>query len=151
MIKTILSNPLPKLNRLFIMMDRSRLYLEDAFHFYEEALEEFRRGIEENNSYRVRDAAEKAWNAIVQATNSLLLRYMEKIPSSHWERRRLLRDMEGKPGFERYMFRDRYGARERNLHELVFYEGIIDIEDIRYELEKARSYLEDVKKTSIQP
>jgi len=29
------------------------------------------------------------------------------------------------------MLRDRYGARERSLHEAVFYEGYIDIEDIR--------------------
>ncbi len=43
-------------------------------------------------------------------------------------------------------FRDRYSARERNLHELVFYEGIIDIEDIRVELEKARKFIKDVEK-----
>jgi hypothetical protein len=44
------------------------------------------------------------------------------------------------------MLRDRYGARERHLHETVFYEGNIDVEDIRYELEKVGAYLNDVGK-----
>jgi len=42
------------------------------------------------------------------------------------------------------MFRDRYGARERHLHEMVFYEGNIDVEDVRYELERVKAYLDDV-------
>jgi hypothetical protein len=42
------------------------------------------------------------------------------------------------------MFRDRYGAREKHLHEDVFYEGNIDIEDVRYELGKVKAYLNDV-------
>ena len=35
----------------------------------------------------VRDSAEKAWNAVVQAVNALVLKYMERIPLSHFERR----------------------------------------------------------------
>ncbi len=42
-------------------------------------------------------------------------------------------------------FRDRYSARERNLHELVFYEGIVDIDDIKVELDKIKKYIDDVK------
>ena len=38
-------------------------------------------------------------------------------------------------------FRDRYSARERNLYELVFYEGIVNIEDMRVDLIKLRSIL----------
>ena len=72
---------------------------------------------------------------------------MNKIPSSHWERRRLLRELERNySGFENYGFRDRYSARERNLHEMVFYEGIIDVEDIKIELEKVKKYIEDIEK-----
>ncbi len=36
------------------------------------------------------------------------------------------------------MFRDRYEAREHNLHEVVFYEGNIDVDNIKYELEKLK-------------
>ncbi|MEM1821033.1 MAG: PaREP1 family protein [Thermofilaceae archaeon] len=127
------------------MACRVAIYLEDAFRFYEEALKEFEEGVRGNNAYKIRDSAEKAWNAVVQATNALILRLVGKLPSSHWERRRMLRELEARfPEIGKLMLRDRYGARERHLHEMVFYEGNIDVEDIRYELERVRAYLNDV-------
>jgi len=39
------------------------------------------------------------------------------------------------------MLRDRYGARKKHPHEDVFYE---DVEDVRYELERVKAYLNDV-------
>ena len=127
--------------------ERIKIYLEDAREFIEEACEEFEKGVRENNTTKIRDSAEKAWNAVIQASNALILRYTDRVPSSHWERRRLLRELEkAHPEIEKMGFRDRYSARERNLHELVFYEGIIDIEDIRVELEKARKFIKDVEK-----
>jgi hypothetical protein len=125
--------------------DRVLAYFEDALKFYEESLREFEEGVKESNPYKIRDAAEKAWNAVVQATNALLLKLMGKLPSSHWERRKMLRELEKKlPEVGRLMLRDRYGARERHLHEMVFYEGVIDVEDVKYELEKVEAYLSDV-------
>ena len=124
-----------------------KVYIDDAMRFIEEALKEFRDGIANNDMIRVRDAAEKAWNAVIQATNALILYYIGKTPSSHWERRRLLRELEReKPEMESLGFRDRYSARERNLHEMVFYEGLIDVSDAELELEKAKRYVEDVRK-----
>ncbi len=126
---------------------RIRVYISDARKFIEEAIEEFQKGIREGNVMAIRDAAEKAWNAVVQASNALVLKFMGKVPSSHWERRRLLRELERRNAkIAEYGFRDRYCARERNLHELVFYEGIIDIEDVEDELEKAKKYVDDVVK-----
>jgi len=126
---------------------RASMYFEDARRFHEESLKEFDEGVRENNPYKIRDSAEKAWNAVIQATNSLILKLAGKLPSSHWERRRMLRELEAKiPEIRELMFRDRYGARERNLHEIVFYEGNIDIDDIRYELDKVKAYLDDVEK-----
>jgi len=127
--------------------DRIFAYFEDALRFYEESVKEFEEGVRENNPYKFRDSAEKAWNAVVQATNALLLKLSGKLPSSYWERRRMLRELERKlPEIERLMLRDRYGARERHLHEMVFYEGVIDVEDVKYELEKVKAYLSDVGK-----
>jgi hypothetical protein len=128
-------------------IDGASMYFEDARRFHEESLKEFDEGVRENNPYKIRDSAEKAWNAVIQATNSLILKLAGKLPSSHWERRRMLRELEVKiPEIRELMFRDRYGARERNLHEIVFYEGNIDIDDIRYELDKVKAYLDDVEK-----
>ena len=124
-----------------------KVYIDDAVKFVEEALGEFRDGVANNDIVRVRDAAEKAWNAVIQATNALILHYLGKTPSSHWERRRLLRELEReKPEVESLGFRDRYSARERNLQEMVFYEGLVDVNDVEFELEKARRYVEDARK-----
>jgi hypothetical protein len=124
-----------------------KVYMDDSIRFVEEALKEFKVGVENNDTIRIRDATEKAWNAVVQATNALILYYLGKTPSSHWERRRLLRELERvKPEVESLGLRDRYSARERNLHELVFYEGVVDVNDVEFELEKAKKYVEDVRK-----
>ncbi len=127
-------------------LERLNVYLKDAFNFYDEAVKELEAGVRGNDVYRIRDAAEKAWNAVIQAANSLTLKYMGKVPSSHWERRKLLRELEvQRPELKKHSFRDRYGARERHLHEMVFYEGIIDLEDIKYEFEAVASFLNEVK------
>jgi hypothetical protein len=73
-----------------------KIYFEDALKFYDEAVKEFEDGLKENNSYRTRDSAEKAWNAIIQATNALILKHIGKLPSSHWERRKILKELEEK-------------------------------------------------------
>jgi AbrB family looped-hinge helix DNA binding protein len=38
----------------------------------------------------------------------------------------------------------RHGARGRHLHQMTLYEGVIDVEDVKYELEKVEAYLSDV-------
>jgi hypothetical protein len=54
--------------------ERIKMYLEDAKRFLEEALREFEEGVRSGDVIRIRDAAEKAWNSIVQSTNALLLK-----------------------------------------------------------------------------
>ncbi len=76
-----------------------------------------------------------------------MLHYFGKTPSSHWERRQKLRELEKiKPEIEALGFRDRYSAREKNLHETVFYDELIVIDDILFEFEKARRYVDDIKR-----
>ncbi|MEM2793128.1 MAG: hypothetical protein QW511_00575 [Candidatus Methanomethylicia archaeon] len=41
-------------------------------------------------------------------------------------------------------FRDKYGAREKYLHETTFYNGIIDIEMLKIEVEKVRKHIDDI-------
>jgi hypothetical protein len=45
---------------------------------------------------------------------------------------------------EKLGLRDRYGARERYLHQTTFHDGIIDPELLRREVEKVRRFVEDV-------
>lgn len=49
-------------------------YIEEAKEFYEEAVEEFGKGYKENVKSRMRDACEKGWGAVVQATNALFVK-----------------------------------------------------------------------------
>lgn len=126
---------------------RIKVYLEDARRFIEEASREFEEGVKANDAVKIRDSAEKAWNAVAQASNALILKFMGRVPASHWERRRLLRELEEThPRVGELGFRDRYSAREKNLHELVFYDGIIDVDDVRVELGKAKRYIDDVER-----
>jgi len=104
-------------------------------------------GLEEGDEIKVRDAAEKLWNAVVSAANALVLHYTGVVPASHWERRRMLEKLEDTiPEVEKLGLRDRYGARERYLHMMTFYDGIIDEEMLRREVVKAKRYVEDVEK-----
>jgi len=49
------------------------MVLGEAERFLDAALREFDRGVRENRDEVIRDAAEKAWNSIVEATTALLL------------------------------------------------------------------------------
>ena len=53
--------------------ERIAYYLSEAKKFAEAALIELRRWEKEKIDVVMRDAAEKAWNAVLQATNALLL------------------------------------------------------------------------------
>lgn len=62
---------------------RVEIFLEDAREFFERGLRELREAIKLNDPIRIRDAAEKLWNAIINATNALLLSHLDVIPASH--------------------------------------------------------------------
>ena len=121
--------------------------LLSARDLYERALRDFEEAIVKNDVIGVRDSAEKAWNAVVQAINALLLHYMSVMPRSHFERRKMLRELErsvrevGELGLS-----DRYMARFKVLHGETFYEGIIDAEQLKDEMVKVKKIIEDVEK-----
>jgi HEPN domain-containing protein len=123
-----------------------RALLLSARELYERALKDFEEAIVENNVVGIRDSAEKAWNAVVQAINALLIYYTGVMPRSHFERRKMLRELErsvreiGELGFS-----DRYMARFKILHGETFYEGVIDIEQLKDEMVKVKKIIEDVE------
>jgi len=124
----------------------AKTLIKMAEDFYNRARREFNGVIAKVDVLAVRDSAEKAWNAVVQAVNALVLKYMERIPSSHFERRKMLREIEGKDKrVEELEILDRYMARYKVLHGETFYEGIIDIEQLKTEMEKVKKLIEDIK------
>ncbi len=127
-------------------MESEEELLRDSYEFYQAAVKEMVEGIKENNTVKLRDSAEKAWNAAVQAANALALRYTGLIPRSHYERRRALREVEQKvPELAGLGIYDRYAARSRLLHGEVFYEGVLDPDLLKIEIEKVLEFMEIVK------
>lgn len=114
--------------------------------FLKAAKKEFEVALAKNDVVRIRDSAEKAWNSVVQATNALLLALTGRVPLSHHERRVMLRETEkSKPEVRDLGIRDRYMARFKVLHGETFYEGVIDIEELRLEMEKVDEYINSIK------
>jgi len=123
------------------------MFIEDSWSFFRRGAEEIKEGLEDKDALRIRDGAEKLWNAVVSAANALVLSYTDIVPASHWERRKLLDKLEEEdPEVEKLGLRDRYGARERYLYEMTFYDGIIDPDMLRREMEKVKKFIEDVQR-----
>jgi hypothetical protein len=120
---------------LALSEDVIKALLASARELYERALREFEEAVARNDVIGIRDSAEKAWNAVVQAINALIIYYTGVTPMSHFERRRKLRELErsvrevGELGLA-----DRYVARFGVLHGETFYEGVIDVEQLRDEM-----------------
>ncbi|MFN3804830.1 MAG: PaREP1 family protein [Pyrobaculum sp.] len=124
----------------------SGLLLKMAEVFYTRAREEFEKALATGDTVGVRDAAEKAWNAVVHAVDALILKYGEALPTSHFERRRRLRELERRvKEIEKLGLLDRYMARHKVLHGETFYEGLIDVEQLKTEIEKVKKMIEDIK------
>ncbi len=98
-------------------VERVKMLLEDAEDFLVRGSNELEEGIRLNDQFRIYDAAEKLWNAVVSATNALILHYLDVVPASHWERRKLLEKLEDEvPEVEKLGLKDGYEAREGYLH-----------------------------------
>ncbi|MEM3693021.1 MAG: PaREP1 family protein [Candidatus Bathyarchaeia archaeon] len=126
-------------------------FLKDSYEFYRAAIKELQEGTREKNTVKLRDSAEKAWNAAVQAANALALKYTGLVPRSHYERRSALREVEQKvPELAKLGIYDRYAARSRLLHGEVFYEGVLDPNLLKIEIEKVFEFIE-IAKAYIKP
>lgn len=125
--------------------------LKSADEFIDLAFRGFEKAVVEKSNIKLRDSAEKAWNAVVQAANALILEKEGYTPRSHYERRLALRNLEKSDERLRELgIYDRYGARSRLLHGEVFYEGVYDIDLLKLEIEKAKEFVEIVKRCILQ-
>jgi hypothetical protein len=70
--------------------DKVNIFLQNALDFFMRSSKELDEGLRLNDQLKIRDAAEKLWNAIINATNALILKELDVVPASHWERRKLL-------------------------------------------------------------
>jgi hypothetical protein len=132
---------------LVLSEDVVKTLLSSARELYERALGEFEEAVARNDVIGIRDSAEKAWNAVVQAINALIIYYTGVTPMSHFERRRKLRELERSVReVGELRLADRYMARFGVLHGETFYEGVIDVEQLRDEMVRVGRIIGDVER-----
>jgi secreted Zn-dependent insulinase-like peptidase len=108
------------------------------------AEEEFRRALETKDILLYRNAADKAFLALVIAVNGFIVLGTSAIPRSHSDRRKFLREL------GREDLRATYSDLMRTLHDEAFYEGVYDPEEAKYAIKKVRDVIEEIKKAISQ-
>jgi len=76
----IIAESLSLLETLIASIDAANMLIEFAEDFYRRAKEEFSSAVSEGDAVDIRDSAEKAWNAVIQTINTMLLSRPGKIP-----------------------------------------------------------------------
>ncbi|RLE56050.1 MAG: hypothetical protein DRJ40_06480 [Thermoprotei archaeon] len=104
------------------------------------AIEELDKALRLNNVFLYRNAADKAFLALVVAINTYIYQKLGTVPQSHSERRRLLREM------GREDLRALYSDLMKTLHEEAFYEGIYQPEEVKYAIEKVGKLIDDLER-----
>lgn len=117
---------------------RVKEIFEDADSLYRESLKELEEG-------RIRDAAEKAWGAMVRATKALILvRNGVEIEGAIGLTKEFIKLIKAdKEVMEK--LRDRYFTRESSLHGHCFYNGLCDPK-VEREIRETNLYIEDARK-----
>ncbi len=116
--------------------------LDIARAFLSTARAELEEGIQTHNYVRVRDAAEKAWNAVVQATDhSMRAHNRTPIPGrdAHRDRRDFLEEL------GRWDLAQKYTYFSERLHGDVFYSGAaLPTPNLRRYLDEVEDYIRQV-------
>ena len=120
--------------------------VNEAFKALAYANEEYKKFEEKRDPLLLRDAGEKAWLAVILATDLLLITSGIGKPSSYKERKNMLRTLIAKrPEIAELAIDDKFYARAYKLHILGFHEGALDPEDIEEELKKTEEYLKTIE------
>lgn len=127
-------------------MDKIK-YLQQARKFYEAAKDEFLVSRKNGDELKIRQAAEKGWGAVVQATNALLVKKGMKVPKGTRRREDLLFEIQDKDKkIKNLNLGEKYGYLLRSLHSDCFYDGDISIKRIERDLRKVEEYINAVSK-----
>ena len=99
------------------------------------AKEEFEKAIKLNDVFLYRNAADRAFLALVIAINAYISAVEGVEPSSHSERRRILRKI------GREDLRALYSDLMSTLHEEAFYEGVYQPDEVEYAIRKVEEVI----------
>ena len=93
-----------------------------------------------------RDASEKAWMALSQATDVFVEHFLHKVPKGNYARRLALREMEARwPELGAKHFYERYGSLTYYVRNQKDYFSSMDLEMLKFEVIKLKAYMADIK------
>jgi hypothetical protein len=101
---------------------------------------ELERALKMGDMLLYRNAADKAFLALVVAVNAYVKAIEGVEPTSHGERRRMLRKM------GREDLRALYSDVMKTLHEEAFYEGVYQPDEVEYAIKKVEECVEEMKR-----
>jgi hypothetical protein len=101
---------------------------------------ELERALKTGDVLLYRNAADKAFSALVVAVNAYVKAIEGVEPTSHGERRRMLRKM------GREDLRALYSDVMKTLHEEAFYEGVYQPDEVKYAIKKVEECVEEMKR-----
>ncbi len=117
---------------------------ELAREVFNYAKEEFEKALKLNDVFLYRNAADKVFLALVIAINAYIKAIEGVEPTSHSERRRMLRKM------GREDLRALYSDLMKTLHDEAFYEGVYQPDEVEYALKEVEEIIskleEEVKR-----
>ena len=117
---------------------------ETAKEILNYACEEFDRSLKLRDIFLYRNAADKAFLALIVALNEYIRLRTGIVPRNHSERRRILREI------GREDLRAIYSDLMRTLHEEAFYEGVYQPDEVRYCIEKIRKIIDELESEHVQ-
>jgi len=117
---------------------------ETAKEILNYACEEFDRSLKLRDIFLYRNAADKAFLALIVALNEYIRLRTGIVPRNHSERRRILREI------GREDLRAIYSDLMRTLHEEAFYEGVYQPDEVRYSIEKIRKIIDELESEHAQ-
>ena len=115
------------------------MVLETAKEILSYAKEELARALRLGDILLYRNAADKAFLALVVAVNAYVEAKEGIVPKSHSDRRRMLRRM------GREDLRALYSDIMRTLHEEAFYEGVFQPDEVEYAVRKVEEIIRDLE------
>ncbi len=112
---------------------------ETAREILSYAYEELERAEKLRDILLYRNAADKAFLALIVAINEYVRLIRGFVPKSHSERRRVLREI------GREDLRAIYSDLMKTLHEEAFYEGIYQPDEVRYAFNKVKNVIDELE------
>jgi len=108
------------------------------------AKEKLEKALKLRGAFLYRNAADKAFLALVVAINAYLETRLGAAPKSHTERRQMLRKM------GREDLRTAYSDLMKTLHEEAYYEGVYQPEEVKYAVEKVEEIIDALEKELLE-